>query len=151
MAKQDDSHFFIRASVGRGRETIIELEKRGGKNINSYKGGGDKTMLYYIGKDNVIQWTTEDTEIGYIITHSGWTEVKLKEPKKERMFLIYVKEGNGKCKHCTQYGKCGDEQEKKCEIASLISFDKPLDGKTLAMVEVDPEDIPFHVFEKIKK
>lgn len=148
MGKQGDSHFYIRASVGRGRELIIELEKRGGRNLNAYRGEGDKSMIYYIGKDNIIEWTHDDSEIGYIILNSGWTELKLKEPKKERIFIISVKEGNDSCEKCPLYGKCEDPQEWRCELAALLKSDKPLDGKTLEMIEVKPDDIPFHVFEK---
>lgn len=151
MKKQGDSHFYIHASVGRGREVITELEKHGGVNRNCYKGEGDKTMLYYIGRDNTIEWTTEETDIGYVIVNSGWTEIKLKEPKKERMYVISVKEGCSKCNGCQLHGKCNDDMEKKCELAALLKTDKALDGKTLAVVEVDPEEIPFHVFEKISE
>ena len=151
MKKQDDSHFYIRANVGRGREVITELEKRGGVNRNFYRGEGDLTTIYYIGKNNLIECTTEDTDIGYVIVNSGWTELKLKEPKKERMYVISVKEGNCKCKTCQLHGKCDDTQERKCELATLLKGDKPLDGKTLAVIEVDPEEIPFHVFEKINE
>ena len=147
MEKQGDSHFYIRASVGRGREAIIELEKRGGRNLNAYRGEGDKTTLYYIGRENIIQVTHDFEEIGYILVNSGWTELKLKEPKKERIFIISVKEGNNSCKKCPIYGKCEDPQEWRCELAALLKSDKPLDGKTLEMIEVKPDDIPFHVFE----
>ena len=151
MEGQDDSFCYIRASAGRGRETITELERRGGKNLNAYMGEGDKTMIYYIGKDNVIEWTNDDSEIGYIILNSGWTELKLKEPKKERIFIISVKEGNDSCEKCPLYGKCEDPQEWRCELAALLKSDKPLDGKTLEIIEVKPDDIPFHVFGKREK
>jgi hypothetical protein len=151
LGKQGDSHFYIRASVGRGREVIIELEKRGGRNLNAYRGEGDKTTLYYIGRENIIQVTHDFEEIGYVLVNSGWTELKLKEPKRERLFVISVKEGNDHCKKCHLYGKCDDTQEKKCEIASLLKTDKELDGKTLAIKEIDPEDVPYHVYEEIKQ
>jgi hypothetical protein len=151
LAKQGETHFYIRADVGRGRDVITELEKRGGKNLNLYKGNGDNSTIYYIDRNGTIQLTHEDEELGYVLVNGGWTEVKLKQPKKERMFVISVREGNDHCKKCHLYEKCDDAQEKKCELASLLKIDKQLDGKTLSVIEVDPDDIPFHVITLIKE
>jgi hypothetical protein len=65
------------------------------------------------------------------------------------MFVISVKEGNDSCNKCPLYHKCDDKQENKCELAALLKTDTSLDGKTLAVMEVDPEEIPFHVYDKL--
>lgn len=149
LERNTDFLCYIRGSIGRGREVIAELEKRGGRNVYDYGGNGDRATIYYINKDGFISTTTEDTEIGYLIVNSGWKELKLKEPKKERVYIISVKEGNDNCKKCPILEKCEDGQEWKCELAALLKTDKSLDGKTLTVVEMDPNEIPESIHTKI--
>lgn len=143
------SKCYIRSSVGRGFDVIKELEKRGGRNVNCYKGDGGKYFIYYINQKGEIAWTTEDTEIGYILLNSGWTEIKLKQPKKTRRFVITVTEGRARCGSCPMAKECDETQKTKCvlakELSELFNIDRNLDGRTAEIKEVEypPDNYPF--------
>lgn len=145
MKKLNKPNYYIRPVIGRGPEVISELAKHGGKNLNCYRGEGDSSIIYYIGKDNVIQLTNESEEVGYILANGGGTELKLKTPKKEHFFLISVKEGNNHCKKCHMNSQCNDKQERNCELAELLQSEKTFNGKSLKVTELSPDDIPYEI------
>lgn len=132
--------YYIRACVGRGGDVINELVKRGAVNTHAYGGEGDGTMIYYINNKNEIALTNENEEIGYILLNSGWTELKLRKPRKTRKFMVTVTEGRTRCSTCPLLKTCDDEQVTKCslskEISDLFEIDRSLDGRTIEIEEI---------------
>jgi hypothetical protein len=143
------SKCYIKSHIGREYDVIKELEKRGGKNVYHFKGGGGPNFIYYINHKGEIAWTTEETEIGYILLNSGWTEIKLKQPKKTRRFVITVTEGRARCGSCPMAKECDETQKTKCvlakELSELFNVDRNLDGRTAKIKEVEypPDNYPF--------
>ena len=139
MAKKN-LKVYTHGAVGRGKEVEKLFKKLGVKNPLDYK-FGDPWLIYYVNQNNEIAFTEPGSDIYYVITTSNdWTEMKLKQPKKERKFLITVKEGSSSCDGCSIYGKCTDTQKAKCQIAASLS--KLMDDNEFTGKVMDIEELP---------
>lgn len=129
--------FYIRGAVGRGAEVIHELECRGGKNTYNYHAGSPHEILY-IDKNGVIQFTDIESDLAYVLQTSGWTEIKLKKPKKVRTFIITVTEGKTVCKGCEFAKSCDEERMNKCDLAISLGelMGEPMNGRKLTITEL---------------
>ena len=138
MRKGAESRFryYIRGTVGRGKEAIHELECRGGKNVNNLQGNSPNEFLY-IDREGVIQYTDIDSDLAYVLQTSGWTELKLKNPKRVRQFLITVTEGKTVCNGCEFSRTCNEERMNKCDLAISLGelTGEPMNGRKLTIQE----------------
>ena len=131
---------YMHGYVGRDKDIEKVFKKLGVKNPMAYH-FSDPATLYYVNQNNEIAITSKDTDIYYVITTSSdWTEMKLKEPKKTRRFVVTVREGSSSCDGCALVGKCTDIQKSKCELARQLNNildGTELSGKVLEVIEVD--------------
>lgn len=121
---------------------IQELEKRGGINLNNLQ-ANNTNQLYYIGPGNAILSADIDSEAGFILQNSGWQEIRLKEPRKDRYFLIRIPEGVPECdKNCD---KC--QHKHKCELGQALHSvmgGRKVNGPDLKIKELSHSDLPYY-------
>jgi hypothetical protein len=127
-------------SIGRSNDIKKMFEKVGAKNPLEYK-FGNPGEIYFVNKNGEISIAKHDSELFYVIESSNdWVELKLRQPKKERKFVITIKEGSSSCNGCPIFNKCSEGQKAKCQIAkglkTLIGED--FTGKLLDIKEVKP-------------
>ena len=140
-------HYYIKGKIGRGDEVISKLVEHGGENVKHYRGEGGENYLYYIDKDNHIECTEADSNLGYILLNSGWTELTVKQRKKNRYFLIKVEEGQPDCQR--DCSKCNKEQMDKCRFADALhqmaGGKRKLNGAAVSYKELEFLDIPYGI------
>ena len=142
-----NKHYYIRGEIGRGNEVIEKLVEHGGENVKQYRGEGGHNTLYYIDKDGHIEQTEADSKLGYILLNSGWTELAIKQTKRNRYFLFKVGEGQPDCKN--DCSKCNKEQMGKCRFADalqeMVGGKRKLNGSTVSYKELEFIDIPYGI------
>lgn len=131
---------YIHGRVGREKDIEKLFESVGVKNTFNYK-FGNPAEIYFVDKNGNISIAEPDSDLHYVIENSGdWRELKLKEPKKERKFIVTVREGSSSCDGCSVYNKCSDEQRSKCQLAKHLNDifqGSEMTGKCLDIVEID--------------
>ena len=142
---------YIHGTVSRPKDIERLFEKLGVANPLEYK-FGDPWLIYYVNQNNEIAFTEPGTDLYYAITNSSdWTEMKLKQPKKERKFIVTVREGSSSCDGCSVYNKCSEEQKTKCQLAKYLNDilqGSEMSGKCLDIVELDNNFKPVSPYTK---
>lgn len=130
---------YIHGAIGRAKDIERLFEQVGVKNTLEYK-FGNPDEIYFANKHWEISIAEHGSDLYYVIESSDdWKELKLKQPKKERKFLLTVKEGSSSCNGCPVFNKCTELQKNKCQIAKglkTIIGDSDFTGKALEIKEV---------------
>lgn len=138
-------------AVGRGKDIEKLFEQVGIKNTLGHK-FGNSSEIYFVDQKGQISIAEVGSDLYYIIESSDdWKELKLKQPKKERKFLITVKEGSSSCDGCAALNKCTEIQKAKCQLVRHLNNlfeDKEMSGKCLDIVEVDTSVEPITPYTK---
>ena len=116
-----------------GRDVMNALIEHGGKNVHGY-GGNDPGAMYYINDNEEIVSVLKDSNIGYILRNSGWDELKIKERKRTRKFMLTLKEGNNEF----QSNEINEKQKRELAdlLRGLLNEEKAFDGNTLEIIEM---------------
>lgn len=137
MSDTNIAKVYVRGSVSRHNELVGLLKQFGAKDFYGCR-CGDPNSLYYINERGEIDYALEGSKEYYILLNSGWEELKLKEPRKTRYFLVTVKEGEKECSTCTLKNNCNNELKTKCDLCDLLptlSGCKSLDGSTATVTD----------------
>ena len=142
---------YAHGAICRSKDIEKLFEKVGVKNPLEYKFGNPRE-IYYVNQKGQISIAEPDSDLYYVIeTSDDWKELKLKQPKKERKFLITVKEGSSSCDGCAALNKCTESQKAKCQLVKHLNDifqDKEMCGKCLEIVEVDTTFEPVTPYTK---
>ncbi len=132
----DTVKLYVRGSICQSSEIIRMFRKLGANNIMNYN-CADPKCLYFINNKNEIDFFLEGSSGYHILINSDWEEVKPRETKKTRKFLISVKEGTQDCDNCSIKNYCGDKHKATCEITKSISnfSSLELDGSTANIID----------------
>lgn len=133
---------YVHGAIGKGKEIGELFEEYGAKNPYYYK-FCDPYAIYYINKNNEIKFTTPESDIYYVITNSNWKELKPKQPKRIRTYILTVKEGASTCNGCEFYNNCPSDQKSKCEAGKQLQeiLDLPeMAWKTIKFEDVTDKD-----------
>ena len=144
MSDTNIAKVYVRGSVSRHNELVGLLKQFGAKDFYGCR-CGDPNSLYYINERGEIDYALEGSKEYYILLNSGWEELKLKEPRKTRYFLVTVKEGEKECSTCTLKNNCNDELKTKCDLCDLLptlSGCKSLDGSTATVTDFTDNQRP---------
>lgn len=127
---------YIRGSVTRHNEITSLLRQLGATNYIEYK-CSDPNSLYFINEKNEIDFVTEGSTGYHILINSGWEELKLREPKKNRIFMVKVTEGEQECENCTIKSYCSDERKRKCNFSKTFSdfIGTKLNGSSIEVID----------------
>ena len=130
---------YIHGAINRAKDIEKLFEQVGVRNTLEYK-FGNPDDIYFANKNGEISIAEYGSDLFYVIESSDdWKELRLKVPKKERQFLLTVKEGSSSCDGCPVYKKCTDSQKAKCQIArglKTLIGDSDFTGKILDIKEV---------------
>jgi len=129
---------YTHGAIGRSADIAELFKPYSPSNPYNYQ-FGDPSSIYYIDKHNVIKHVTPESDLYDIITNSDWTELKIKQSKRTRKYIITVKEGSPSCDGCEFGLKCSNEQRLKCEAGKKIAelFNLPdLAWKTAQLEDV---------------
>lgn len=130
---------YAHGAICRGKEIENLFKQVGISNPLEYK-FGDPSTIYFVNKKGEICIANYDSDLYYVIESSDdWQELKLKQPKKERKFLITVKEGSSSCDGCSILNKCTENQKAKCQIArglKTLIGDNDFTGLALEVEEI---------------
>ena len=142
---------YIHGAVCRGQEIEKLFEQVGVKNPLGYK-FNNPAEIYFVDKKGQIAVAEPDSDLYFVIESSDdWKELKLKQPKKERKFLITVKEGSSSCDGCAALNRCTEKQKAKCQLVRHLNNlfeDKEMSGKNLDIVELDISFEPVTPYSK---
>lgn len=130
---------YIHGAVCRGQDIERLFEKVGVRNPLEYK-FGDPADIYFVNQKGEIAVAEYGSDLHYVIESSvDWKELKLRQPKKERQFLITIKEGSSSCNGCSVLNKCTETQKAKCQIAKglkTVIGDNDFTGLALDVEEI---------------
>ena len=104
--------------------------------------------IYYIDGQNNIKSTDINSDLAYILRNSDWNELKVKEQKKNRYFLIRVMEGVPECDQRCE--KC--QSVHKCSLAGALKETvggRKMNGQDLKIKELGRFDIPYYLTPSI--
>ena len=140
MALNSYPKVYIHGAIGRQREIDNLFKTLNANNPVEYK-FNDPSFIYFINKENNISIAEKGSDLYDIIENSNeWKELKLKHPKKERKFIVTVRDGSNSCDGCEVYGKCTEQQKTKCQLARLLGSlmeGVEVSGKKLEVSEVE--------------
>lgn len=137
MSNTNVAKVYVRGSVCRHNELVGLLKQFGAKNCFGCR-CGDPSSLYFINEQGEIDYALEGSKEYFILLNSDWKELKLKEPRKTRYFLVTVKEGENDCSDCNLKDHCDDKLKSKCNLCNLLSSlsgCKNLDGSTAVVTD----------------
>ena len=129
---------YTHGAIGQSEQIALLFKKLNVNNPLEYR-FNDPWVIYYVDRHNNISVTEPNTDLYHFISTSGeWKELKLRVVKRERKFLVTLKEGCGSCDGCQVLNKCSETQKKKCQLAALLSdlTDSELTGKVLNIEEI---------------
>lgn len=130
---------YIHGAVCRAKDIEKLFDKVGAKNPLEYK-FGDPADIYFVNQKGEIAVAEYGSDLHYVIeTSDDWHELKLRQPKKERKFLITIKEGSSSCDGCSILNKCTETQKAKCQIAKGLKTlipDSDFTGKSIEIEEM---------------
>lgn len=130
---------YIHGAIGRQKDIEKLFNQVGISNPLELK-FGDPYTIYFVNQKGEISMTVPGTDLYYVIENSSdWVELKLKQPRKERKFLITIKEGSSSCNGCPVLNKCTEKQQAQCQIAKSLEMlidDSSFSGKSLKIEEV---------------
>ena len=139
-----NNKIYIRGSVTRGREiTDIFTNQFKCNNPMEYR-CGDADGVYFINHKNELDYAGVGSPLYHVLVNSDWKELKLREPRKTRKYILTVQEGETDCNTCQFAEYCGDERKSKCRVSeALSSFNGiKLDGSTMSITDFTDSKTP---------